>query len=303
MVIDGVVPPLCTPLTADGDLDRRSLARLCEFLLAAGVDGLFIGGSTGEVALLSDEHREAALAVAVEVAAGAVPVLYGVIDTSTVRSIARARRGQDLGATAIVATAPFYVSPHPDEMSAHFRLIRSRVDVPLVAYDIPSAVHVKLRPSTVVELAKDGVIAAIKDSSGDFAGFRAVVDGTKDLPFQCLTGSELFADMAIASGGHGLVPGLGNIDPHGYIRLYRAARAGDLTTAAAEQRRLARLFAITEVADRGRIGFTAAALGSFKAALKLRGIIDTDRTSPPLAPLTDDERTKIRTVLAAADLR
>ncbi|HEX3792543.1 MAG TPA: dihydrodipicolinate synthase family protein [Pseudonocardiaceae bacterium] len=298
----GVIPPVCTPSTPAGDLDRGSLTRLCEFLLDAGVDGLFVGGSTGEVALLDDEQRLAALTVAVDVAAGAVPVLFGAIDTSTARSIVRARAAQQRGAAAIVATAPFYVAPHPDEISTHFRLIHDRVDLPLIAYDIPSAVHVALPPSTVVELARDGIIAGLKDSSGDLAGFRTVLAGTRGLPFTCLSGSEVLADLAIACGGHGLVPGLGNVDPHGYVRLFRAAAAGDLATAQAEQERLTRLFGIIEVGDRGRIGHTAAALGSFKAALALRGVIDHDPTFPPLGALTDDERQAVGKILAAVDL-
>lgn len=298
----GVIPPVCTPLTPGGELDRRSMARLCEFLLAAGVDGLFVGGSTGEVALLSDADRLAALEVAAGVAAGAVPVLYGAIDTAAVRTIARAEAAERAGADAIVATAPFYVAPHPDEISAHFRLVHERIGLPLIAYDIPSAVHVRLSPATVTELAADKVIAGFKDSSGDLAGFRAVLAATRGLPFTCLSGSELLADVAISCGGHGLVPGLGNVDPAGYVRLMRAAAGGDLATAAAEQRRLAALFGIVEVADRGRIGFTAAALGSFKAALKLRGVIDHDTTCAPLGALTDDERAAVAGLLAAAGL-
>jgi 4-hydroxy-tetrahydrodipicolinate synthase len=296
----GVIPPVCTPRAPDGDLDRRSMARLCEFLLGAGVDGLFVGGSTGEVALLDDEQRMAALAVAVEVSAGAVPVLFGAIDTSTARTIVLAEAARRGGADAIVATAPFYVVPHPDEIATAFRLIHDRIDLPLIAYDIPSAVHVRLASSTVIELAREGVIAGLKDSSGDLAGFRTVLAATRDLPFSCLSGSEVLADLAIASGGHGLVPGLGNVDPHGYVRLYRAAAAGDLTTAQIEQERLSRLFGIIEVGDRGRIGHTAAALGAFKAALALRGVIDHDATFPPLGPLTDDERDAISKILKAA---
>lgn len=298
----GVIPPVCTPRTPGGDLDRTSMARLCEFLLDAGVDGLFVGGSTGEVALLDDAQRLGALEVAVEVAAGAVPVLFGAIDTSTARTIARAEAAERLGADAVVATSPFYVAPHPDEISTHFRLVHDRIGVPLIAYDIPSAVHVRLAAATVVELARDGVIAGLKDSSGDLAGFRTVLAATEGLPFQCLSGSEVLSDLAIACGGHGLVPGLGNVDPHGYVRLFRAASAGDLATAQAEQARLTRLFGIIDVGDRGRIGHTAAALGAFKAALALRGVIDHDATFPPLGPLTDDERAAVGKILTEAAL-
>jgi 4-hydroxy-tetrahydrodipicolinate synthase len=301
-VLRGVVPPLCTPLTEDGAVDRRSLARLCEFLIGAGVDGLFVGGSTSEVALLDDEQRFEALAGAVEAAAGGVPVLFGAIATGTSRTASLADRAARMGATAIVATAPFYIQPHPDEIVEHFRLLHERVDLPLVAYDIPSAVHVRLHPQTVVELARGGLIAGFKDSSGDMAGFRAVLAGTRGLPFASLTGSETLADLAVAAGGDGLVPGLGNVDPHGYVRLFRAAASGDAAAAGAEQERLTRLHQIIEVADRGRIGHTAAALGSFKAALAARGVIERADTCPPLGRLTGEEVRAIRKILVEAGL-
>lgn len=300
--LSGVIPPLCTPREPDGGIDRPSLQRLCDRLIDAGVTGLFIGGSTGEAALLDDATRLAALDIAVEAAAGRVPVLFGVIETGTLRALERARPAVDHGAAAIVATAPFYIAPHQGEILAHFAHLRARLDVPVVAYDIPSAAHVRIAPATSVAIAKEGDAIALKDSSGDLAGLRAIVDATRDLPFQVLSGSETLADAAILSGADGLVPGLGNVDPHGYVRLYRAAAAGDSAAATVEQRRLAALMGIVTVADLGRIGFTAGALGGFKAALKLLGVIEHADTWPPMRPLSDDEVRRIGELLAEAEL-
>src|SRR5262249_3949831 len=160
--------------------------------------------------------------------------------------------------------------PHPDEVLAHFRSVRDAIDVPVVAYDIPSAVGASLTPEIVTALFESKTIVALKDSSGDLARFREVLRRT-ELP--ALSGSELFADTAVELGAAGIVPGLANVDPHGYVRLYRAARARDQGAARAEQDRLAELFQIVSVADDGRIGATAAALGAFKAAMAVLGII------------------------------
>jgi 4-hydroxy-tetrahydrodipicolinate synthase len=300
--LSGVIPPLCTPRDPDGGIDRASLVRLCHRLIDAGVSGLFVGGSTGETALLDDATRLATLDIAVEAAAGRVPVLFGVIDTGTLRVLERARPAVDRGAAAIVATVPFYVAPHQSEILGHFAYLRSRLDVPIVAYDIPSATHVRIGPATSVAIAKEGDAVALKDSSGDLAGLRSIVDGTRDLPFQVLSGSETLADAALFSGADGLVPGLGNVDPVGYVRLYRAATSGDIATATAEQRRLATLMGIIDVADRGRIGFTAGALGAFKAALALLGVIDHADTWPPMLPLDAGETHRIGELLAEAGL-
>ncbi|QWF77413.1 dihydrodipicolinate synthase family protein [Amycolatopsis sp. CA-230715] len=293
--LHGVIPPLVTPIGDDGDVDRHSLEKLVAFQLDAGVHGVFLGGSTGEVALLDGERQRAALDVAVGVVAGAVPVLAGAIDTGTLRVVEQAKRAQETGADAVVVTSPFYVRPHPAEIVAHFQAVHAAIDVPIVAYDIPSATAVPVGAEVVCELAASGTVVAAKDSSGDFAGFRRIL---REAPgFPAFTGSELFADSAVALGAAGIVPGLGNIDPHGYVRLYEAAKSGDRTAAAAEQDRLARLFDITAVADRGRIGHTAGALGSFKAALAARGVIANATTLPPLAPLNDTELSAILAIL------
>jgi 4-hydroxy-tetrahydrodipicolinate synthase len=268
-------------------------------LIDAGVSGLFVGGSSGEAALLDEPTRLAVLDVAVAAAAGRVPVLYGVIETGTRRVLEAALPAAAHGAAAVVSAAPFYVAPHQREVLGHFAYLRAHLDVPVVAYDIPSATHVRIEPATAITLAHEGDVVALKDSSGDLAGLRTVVAGTRGLPFQVLSGSETLADVALSSGADGLVPGLANVDPGGYVRLYLAARAGDLDTVAFEQSRLARLFGIVDVADRTRIGFTAGALGSFKAALTRLGVFERADTWPPLLPLSAAEHDKIGALLDA----
>jgi 4-hydroxy-tetrahydrodipicolinate synthase len=298
----GVVPPLCTPLTDDGEVDTASLERLTAFQLDAGVHGLFVGGSTGEIAQLTDAARDIALRTVVATAAGQVPVLAGAIDTGTLRVLDHARRAKAIGADAVVVTAPFYVGVAEPEVRAHYELLHAALDLPLVAYDIPSNTGFKLPPALLAGLAQDKVIAAVKDSSGDLESFQRVLDGTAGSGAGCLTGSETLADLAMARGADGIVPGLGNVDPHGYVRLYEAARRGDHTAARAEQRRLTELFGIIEVADRNRIGRTSAALGAFKAALAVRGIIRSGRTQAPLLPLTTQEVDAVAARLATAGL-
>jgi len=302
MRLHGVIPPVCTPLTADGEVDVVSLERLCGFLLDAGVHGLFAGGSTGEIGQLTDSARTTVLSTVAGVAAGQVPVLAGVIDTGTQRVIEHARAAHKLGADGVVATAPFYVKTGPAEVAAHYRSIAAAADVPVIAYDIPSNVGNKLPSGLVAELAHEGVITALKDSSGDLESFRRVLAATSDIGFPCLTGSETLADLALAAGAHGVVPGLGNVDPHGYLRLYHAARNGQWDAARAEQQRLTRLFTIIEVPDTTRIGPISAALGAFKAALKLRGVIAYAGTFPPLLPLLPAEIDKIAAVMTDAGI-
>ncbi|REF37895.1 dihydrodipicolinate synthase family protein [Thermasporomyces composti] len=298
----GVIPPILTPLTPERELDVSSLERLCTFLLDAGVAGLFVAGSTGEAAYLTDQLRARVLQVVVSFTARQVPVLAGVIDMTTPRVVDRARAAVRHGANALVATAPFYAPTHPAEIELHFRTLRAAVDVPIVAYDIPSAVHTKLPAELVTALAQEGVLAGVKDSSGDLDGFRDVARPAGAPSFKAYTGSEVHADLALLLGAAGLVPGLGNVDPAGFVRLYQAARRGDWTAAMAEQERLRRLSRIITVGDQRRIGRYSSAIGAFKSALVQRGILAHATTSLPMLPLNDVEVDAVTTHLRDAGL-
>lgn len=240
-----------------------------------------------------------------------VPVLAGVIDTTTARVIDHARVAARLGADALVATAPFYTRTHPKEIAGHFRRIRAGVDLPLFAYDLPVSVHSKLSAPLVRELAEDGTLAGLKDSSGDEGGLRRLLvelggrDGRSQGPvprFSILTGSELTVDAALLAGADGVVPGIGNVDPAAYVRLYEAARAGDWTLAAKEQERLVSLFDIVDVGPEGDMGRSSSALGSFKGALRLLGVIACGDTAFPQIQLGAASLALIAEPLRAAGL-
>src|SRR5688500_4074675 len=117
----GIVPPVATPFTEDGEIDVSSLERLLRHLMDGGVHGLFVLGSTAEMAALSDAQREQVLEVAVNYTAGQVPVLAGIIDMGTPAVIEHGRVAERLGVDAVVATAPYYIRPGQEEIKRHFR--------------------------------------------------------------------------------------------------------------------------------------------------------------------------------------
>jgi 4-hydroxy-tetrahydrodipicolinate synthase len=294
--LTGVIPPVCTPFSPDFEVDTGSLARLVDHLLGGGVDGLFILGSTSEVAFLPDAHRRIVLDTVLGHVAGQVPVLAGVIDMTTPRVLDQVRVAAAAGVDGIVATAPFYTRTHPAEIEVHFRTIADHAGLPLYAYDLPVSVHSKLGADQLLDLAADGVLAGVKDSSGDEGGLRRVILGRRDRrdidSFSVLTGSERTVDSALW---------MGNVDPLGSARLCRAASAGDWAAARAEQERLLHLFDLVTVGGT-RMGPGSSALGAFKAALYLLGIIDHPATALPQIPLDEGEVAQVGKYLAAAGL-
>jgi 4-hydroxy-tetrahydrodipicolinate synthase len=298
----GVVPPVVTPLTENYEVDYASLTRVIENLIDGGVHGLFVLGSSGEVIHYDMATRRKIIEHTIAVANGRAPVLAGVIDPTTDRVIAHARAAQELGVDAVVATAPFYTRTSQPEVVDHFRYVREAIGIPVIAYDIPVCVHTKLDRKTTVTLAREGTIAGLKDSSGDDGNFRFCLLDLADTPdFFLMTGSEIVVDTALQMGAHGVVPGLANVDPHGYVRLWNYAQAGDWAAARKEQERLCRLFEMVWVAL-PRVSAGSAGVGSFKTAMKGLGIIETNVMARPQRTLDDAESAKIMEIVRTAGL-
>ena len=302
-LLSGVVPPIVTPLDKVGSLDVSSLERLVEFELSAGVSALFVLGTGGEGPYLDLPEREAVVIRVVEQVAGRVPVLVGVSDIGTARALRNLRMAVAAGADGLVSTAPFYGEAGDPEVEKHFGLLASAAgDVPLYAYDIPSKVGARLSTDVVLKLARSGVIAGIKDSSGDFDAFRRLrleLGGMEG--FSLLTGSDSFADMALLGLADGMIAGMANVDPAGFVRLYAAASSGRWEDARAEQDRL---FLLRDIVLAGlpRLGSFSATIGSFKTALVQLGVISSDSLQPPLCQLNDCERRQVHDVLMARGL-
>ncbi len=306
-ILRGVVPPVCTPFTENFEVDEPSLRKLINHLIDGGVHGLFVLGSTSEVAYLTDKNRADVLRISIDETKGRIPVVAGAIDMTTLRVNEHVKTAIDAGVEGIVITAPFYVRTHPLEIAEHFRMVKKACgDVPLYAYDIPVAANgVKLETSTVLTLAQEGVIQGLKDSSGSDAGLRAVSLGRHRLglkEFTVLTGSELTVDSALMAGMDGVVPGIGNIDPRGYVNIFNYVQAGELDKARAEQERLFEMFGLVDVGPTNRMGRASSAIGAFKASLQLLGIIKHGRTAPPQIPLNDAEINAIKPFLIGAGL-
>jgi len=299
----GIIPPIVTPLNADGSIHFADLEKLVEHLIVAGVDGIFALGSTGQVAYLTDADRVAIVKAVSKAAAGRVPVIAGAIDLTAARIAEGARALIAAGADAIVATAPVYTINDEAEVADHFRLIRAGIDAPLFAYDIPVRVHRKLSAKLLVELGQEGVLVGVKDSSGDDVGFRRLIamNEAAGHPLALFTGHEVVVDAMALIGADGAVPGLANVDAAAYVRLWAAAKAGRIDAAMAEQTYLNRLFEIV-FCSTGRSG-DAAGVGAFKAAMAEVGLLSSATMTAPIKPLDGSTLDRIRAIVRDVGLK
>lgn len=299
----GIFPPVVTPLNDDGSIDFASLDNVVDHLVDSGMHGLFVLGSTGEVAYLDDDQRVQVISAIAKRAAGRIPLLVGCMDMTAPRVIGQALRAIDAGADGIVVTAPFYALNSPAEIAQHFRQVAAAVEVPVFAYDVPVRLGgVKLSPELLVQLGVEGVIAGVKDSSGDDVGFRRLIAQNKAAgsPLILFTGHEMVCDAMVLAGADGMVPGFANVDPVRYRKLWDAATSGDWASAVALQEQINDEFEIV-FKPQGR-GGDGTGVGAFKLAMHQLGLITSPRQPRPLADYTDGDVAAVREVLVRTGL-
>jgi 4-hydroxy-tetrahydrodipicolinate synthase len=298
--IGGVVPPVCTPLTAAREVDLVSLRQLRSHLVSAGVAGLFALGSTGEAAYLTDEARRQVVQALSQPDVDdkdRVALLVGVVEPTANRVIDTIHR-LDLGhADAIVVTGPFYANNSDAELIGHFEQIAAHSPVPLVAYNIPVNVGYALPPAVLRELLTRKIVCGIKDSSPDLGSLRRLVlslDRTDDVLL--FTGSDLLLDCALQVGATAAVAGLANVAPAVFVQALDAHRDHDAGALAKAQAVITGLTGLYEPTDGGS-GLNSTQLGSIKTALRLLGVIAEDMLSAPMHRSSAERTEFVRTVL------
>jgi len=237
---EGSLVALVTPMQADGTLDRDAYRALIDWHVAEGTDALVVVGTTGESPTVSmDEHAEL-IKIAVEHAAGRVPVIAGVGANSTDEAIHLARHAQAVGASAGLSVAPYYNKPSQEGLYRHFRAIQEAVDLPTVLYNVPGRTVADISLETTLRLAQVPGIIGIKDATGDIARgsllLREVSSG-----FQVFSGDDATAAALILLGARGNISVTANVAPRLMHALCVAARAGDVPRVRELNARLARL--------------------------------------------------------------
>ena len=273
----GIIPPLVTPLLDRDTLDTAGLERLIEHVLAGGVHGLFILGTTGEAPSLSYRLRYEVIERVCGQVRERVPVLVGITDTAFVESVKIARKAYDAGAQAVVLAPPYYFPAGQLELLEYIEHITAELPLPLFLYNMPSYTKLVFEPETIRTASDFPGIAGIKDSSGNMIYFRRLQALLKDRPdFSLLLGQEELLAVAILLGGHGSVCGGANLFPQLYVELYNAACEKDMQKIEVLHERVMRLCnAIYRV---GR--YESSILKGLKCALSCIGICSDFMAEP-----------------------
>jgi dihydrodipicolinate synthase/N-acetylneuraminate lyase len=290
----GVLPAMATPLVGDGEaINVEGIAALANFLIEAGVDGLFVGGTTGEGILLNKAVRMALHSQTMEVVNGRVPVILHVGTNNTGETLELAQHAGEIGAAAVAVVTPFYYGMDDNGLFDYYRVIADTVpDLPLLGYDIPQMAVNGISPALMARLSAEiPSFAGIKCSRTDAQVVRALIDaGNADT--MVLAGNERIAAGLLALGAHGLVSGFATAVPEPYVALARAFSAGNQEEVRRQQQLINRI--LDEIPAGARIG-------AIKAVIKQRGI-EVGTAVPPRAMPPDDWQgwTKIKRLLDTA---
>jgi 4-hydroxy-tetrahydrodipicolinate synthase len=274
----GVFPYLVSPVDADGTVRTNVLDRLCDDLIGAGVHGLTPLGSTGEFAYLNAAQRTAVVRTAIEAANGRVPVVAGVVSTSTADAVAQAKAYQQLGADGILAILEAYFPLADAQVESYFRSIADAVDIPVVIYTNPQFQRSDLTLDVIARLAEHPRIGYIKDASTNTGRLLSIMNRCGDR-LRVFSASAHIPAAVMLIGGLGWMAGPACIIPRQSVELYNLCKEGRWDAAMALQRKLWR---INEAFAR----FNLAAC--IKAGLRIQGY-DVGDPVPPQAALTAEQ--------------
>ena len=288
--ISGIIPPIVTPLSGAGALDVAGLEKLIEYVLAGGVHGIFVLGTTGEGPSLSYDLRCQMIRRTCKQVAGRVPVLVGVAHPSSTDLLSIAHEAADSGADVLVLGPPYYFPLSQQELLGYLRRIIPELGLPVLLYNMPVCREPAFAVETVKAAADHPNVVGIKDSSGDFDYFTRLATQMKDRPdFSALIGSEDLFIKALQLGAHGDVSGMANLVPNLVVRIYETFRDGDEAGAKSLHDRLMTIDETVFQVAQGISGFIAA----LKHALSCIRIC-SELPAEPISPLTEDQRALIR---------
>ena len=233
-MIQGSIVAMITPMHPDGSLDLDAYRRLIDWHVAEGTDAIVAVGTTGESPTVSVDEHCTLIRVAVEHAAGRIPIIAGAGGNSTSEAIELTRFAKSVGADAVLSVVPYYNKPTQEGLYRHFVAIAEGANIPVVLYNVPGRTVADLANDTAVRLASVPGIVGIKDATGDIGrgiALIAALQAAGAADFAVYSGDDGSAVALMLMGGKGNVSVSANIAPRAMHELCKAAIAGDAVAA------------------------------------------------------------------------
>ncbi|HEV7558379.1 MAG TPA: 4-hydroxy-tetrahydrodipicolinate synthase [Kofleriaceae bacterium] len=285
--IEGCLTALVTPFR-DGNIDFDGLAKLVDWQIESGIDGIVAVGTTGESATLDVDEHVAVIAATVKAARGRVPVVAGAGGNATSEALALTKASEDAGANALLHVTPYYNRPNQEGLFRHFEAIAKSTKLPIVLYNVPTRTACDLLTDTVVRLAELDNIVAIKDATGNLVRGGELVAKCGD-KISILSGDDGTAFPLYSIGARGVISVVSNVAPREMAEMWDAVVANDWARARKLHYKLRAL---------NQLLFVEPSPAPTKAALAMLGRCSTDVRLPLVAAtagLVDQLRAEMRT--------
>ena len=285
----GLGTALVTPFKADGSIDEYGLEKLVTLQIEGGVDFLVPCGTTGENPALTQSEHLRVVELVIRRADGKVPVLAGAGANSTERSVDLALAARDLGADGILSITPFYNKPNPDGLVRHFEMQADAIeDLPIILYNCPGRTGLNMTAATTLRIARAiPNVVGVKEASANLEQILQILrDRLKD--FLVLSGDDAWTLPLVAAGADGVISVVSNEIPQLMSEMVDAAMRDDFAAARTVHERILPLM-VGNFMESNPI--------PVKAAMKMLGIIDSDRVRLPLAPMSEENYARMRAIL------
>lgn len=291
--LQGIVPPLVTPLIDNRTLDTEGLEKLINHVVDGGVSGIFILGTTGEAQSLNFGLRKEMIQQSAKMLKGRLPLLVGISDTSIEDSLDLADEAAKQGADAVVSAPPYYFATGQPELAEFYETLVPKLELPIYLYNMPTHTKVSFAPDTIRRIAENEKVIGFKDSSASGGYFQSVMHAMKDRPdFSLFVGPEEMMAESVLMGADGGVNGGANIFPKLYVALYNAAKEKNVD----EVRRLHRIVMTISAGIYTQGNYGSSYLKGVKSALNIMGIC-SDFLAAPFNKFDENRKQKIAKVL------
>ena len=225
----GSIPALVTPMTPNGDIDYDAYKKLIDWHVQEGSDALVVVGTSGESPTVDVAEHTQLIRIAVEHAAGRIPIIAGVGANSTQEAIHLTLAAEKAGAQAGLSVVPYYNKPTQEGLYLHFKAIAESSNLPIILYNVPGRTVADMSNDTVLRLAQVPGIMGIKDATGDIGRLGLLIKN-KPAHFQVYSGDDPTAAALIMLGGQANISVTANVAPKLMHNLCTAAAQGDLAT-------------------------------------------------------------------------
>lgn len=228
--IKGVVVPILTPIDGEERIDESRFRRQIDYVIDGGLEGILVFGSNGEFYQVEEDEMARGLAIAVDQAAGRVPVYFGIGAINTRKCVRLAKMAAAGGASAVSVLQPMFLKPNDDELYLHFKTVAGAIpDTPVLLYNNPGRVGYGLSAALVARLAHQVPnIVGMKDTSGDMTLTEECVRLNRDVDFKVFGGKDTLLYASLCVGAVGGVCTAGNFMPELIGDVYKKFVAGDL---------------------------------------------------------------------------